>query len=278
MMPDKRGTGDNPMENTRVIRRSLATVAVTLSFLLFDALAAGTAARAADPPATASSTYHEIARYPVGGDGFWDYVVCDSAGKRLFVTRGTHVMVVGTEGAQAGKVIGDIPNTKGCHGVALAPELKRGFVSDGGDNTVTIFDTDTLNTIEKVAVGTRPDAILYDPATRRVFTFNAGSQDTTAIDAASGKVVGTIALGGKPEFAQSDGAGKVFVNIEDKSELLTLDPQGLTVLHRTALAPAEEPSGLALDAKDHRLFSARQQARGHRGRRGGQADRDTGYR
>jgi YVTN family beta-propeller protein len=205
----------------------------------------------ADP--TAPGAYHQIARYAVGGDGFWDYLTCDSLGHRLFITRGTHVMVVSTD---TGKVIGDIPDTKGCHGVALAPELKRGFVSDGGDNAITIFDLASLKTLAKVTVGTRPDAILYDPATRRVFTFNAGSQDTTAVDAATGKVVGTIALGGKPEFAQSDGAGKVFVNIEDKSELVTFDPKGLTVLKRTALAPGEEPSGLAINRAKHLLFAA----------------------
>jgi len=229
----------------------LALPAAALLSLLPAGLLVASASHAADP--TAGGTYHEITRYPVGGDGFWDYLTCDSAGHRLFVTRGTHVMVVSTE---TGKVIGDIPDTKGCHGVALAPDLKRGFVSDGGDNAITIFDLGTLKTLDKVTVGTRPDAILYDPATRRVFTFNAGSQDTTAVDATTGKVVGTIPLGGKPEFAHSDRAGKVFVNIEDKSELVTFDPKGLTVLMRTPLAPAEEPSGLAIDTKKHRLFSA----------------------
>jgi YVTN family beta-propeller protein len=201
----------------------------------------------------ADAPYHEVARFEVGGEGGWDYLTCDSANQRLFITRGSHVMVVSTE---SGKVIGDIPDTKGCHGVALAPKLNRGFVSAGGDNAVVIFDLKTLKTIDKVPVGQRPDAILFEPFTNRVFTFNAGSQDTTALDAATGKVVGTIPLGGKPEFAQSDGKGKLFVNIEDKSELDTIDPKALTILRHTPLAPGESPSGLAIDVKHHLLFSS----------------------
>lgn len=204
-------------------------------------------------PAASVAGYHEIARYPVGGEGGWDYLSCDTAGHRLFITRGTHVQVVSTE---TGKVIGDIPNTSGCHGVALAPELKRGFVSDGRDNSVTVFDTETLKTLAIVPVGEGPDAILYDPATKRVLTFNGRGQSSTVLDAATSKVVGTIALGGKPEFAQADGKGKVFVNLEDKSELLTLDPAKLTVVAHTSLAPAEGPSGLAIDPKTDRLFAA----------------------
>ena len=199
-----------------------------------------------------ASGYHEVARYEVGGEGGWDYVTCDSEGERLFVTRGSHVMVVSTK---TGKVIGDITDTKGCHGVALAPALGRGFISGGGENMVTIFDLKTLKTIEKVSVGERPDAIMFEPFTKRVFTFNAKSSDTTAVDATTGKVVGTIALGGKPEFSVSDGAGKVFVNVEDTSELVTFDPKTLTILSRTKLAPAEEPTGLALDPKTKHLFA-----------------------
>lgn len=235
-----------------LLRRNRRWFAAPSLFLLVgggSALPPGWAA----PPAKPAGKYHEIARYPVGGEGFWDYLTCDPAGHRLFVTHSTHVVVLSTD---TGKVIGDIPNTKGCHGVALALDLKRGFVSDGADNAVTIFDTRTLKETGKVSVGQRPDAILYDPATRRVFTFNAGSHDTTVLDAATGKVVGTIALGGKPEFGVSDGRGKIFVNVEDTSELVTLDPKKLTVVRRTSLAPAEEPTGLALDPKTHRLFAA----------------------
>jgi DNA-binding beta-propeller fold protein YncE len=140
------------------------------------------------------------------------------------------------------------------HGIALAPELGRGFVSNGREGTVTIFDIETLKPITKVKVGENPDAILYDPATKRVFTFNGKSQDSTAIDAAKGTVLGTIKLEGKPEFAASDGKGEVFVNLEDKSQLDAIDPNKLEVKSRWPLAPCKEPSGLAMDRKNRRLF------------------------
>ena len=141
------------------------------------------------------------------------------------------------------------------HGIALAPELGKGFVSNGREGTVTIFDIKTLAPIgSKIKVGENPDAILYEPATKRVFTFNGRSQDSTAIDAASGKVLGTIKLDGKPEFAASDAKGEVFVNIEDKSELTVIDPNKLEVKAKWPLAPCTEPSGLAMDRKNRRLF------------------------
>jgi YVTN family beta-propeller protein len=205
----------------------------------------------AAPPAP--GTYHEVARYPLGGDGFWDYLTCDSAGKRVFITRGSHVQVINSEN---GSLLGDIQGVKGCHGVALAPEFKTGYISSGGDDSVVTFDMKTLKVTGTIPVGKRPDAILYEPFTKRIFTFNAGTQDTTAIDAATGKVIGSIPLGGKPEFAQSDGKGKVFVNIEDKSEIIAFDPKTLTVLSHMPLAPGEEPTGLALDGKNHRLFAS----------------------
>jgi YVTN family beta-propeller protein len=152
-------------------------------------------------------------------------------------------------------VIGDIPNTLGIHGVALAPELNRGFTSNGRDSSVTIFDYKTLAPIAVVKIpGRNPDAILYDPATRRVFTFNGGSSDATAIDATNGTVIGTVALGGKPETAVVDG-GKVYANIEDKSEIAVFDPRTLAVQARWPLAPCEEPSGLAIDRVHQRLFA-----------------------
>ena len=205
----------------------------------------------AAPPAV--SGYHEIDRFPVGGDGGWDYLTFDASGSRLFITRGSHVMVVSTV---TGKVVGDIGGLKGCHGVALAPALKRGYISDGGNNQVVVFDTETLKVVITIPVGQRPDAILYEALTRHIFTFNAQSEDTTVVDTATNKVIGTIALGGKPEFSVSDGKGKVFVNIEDKSELVTLDPKTMKILARTALAPAESPSGLAIDLKTERLYCA----------------------
>jgi DNA-binding beta-propeller fold protein YncE len=206
----------------------------------------------AAPSFAAAPGYHVTATYKVGGDGGWDYLTTDANARRVYISRGTHVMVLD---ADSGKTVGDIPDTQGVHGIALAPELGRGFTSNGREGTVTIFDIKTLAPIgEKVKVGQNPDAILYDPATRRVFTFNGRSQDSTAIDATNGKVLGTIKLGGKPEFAASDAKGEIFVNIESKSELDAIDPANLEVKAKWPLAPCKEPSGLAIDRKNRRLF------------------------
>ena len=196
---------------------------------------------------------HVIKTYTLGGEGGWDYLTIDPDSRHLFISRATHVIVID---ADSGKPVGDIPDTPGVHGIALAPELGRGFVSNGREDTVSIFDLATLKLINKVKdVGENPDAILYDAATKRVFTFNGRSHDSTAIDAATGNIVGKIPLGGKPEFAVSTGAGEVFVNLEDKGELLSLDPQGLKVKSTWPLAPCEEPSGLAMNVKNRRLFA-----------------------
>lgn len=201
--------------------------------------------------AAAGPGYHVIKTYKAGGDGGWDYLTTDSNARRVFISRGTHVMVLD---ADSGQSVGDIPDTPGVHGIALAPELGRGFTSNGREGTVSIFDLKTLATSSKVKVGENPDAILFDPATKRVFTFNGRSQDSTAVDAADGKVLGTIKLDGKPEFAASDAKGTVFVNIEDKSELTAIDANKLTVKSTWPLAPCEEPSGLSIDRKNRRLF------------------------
>jgi len=199
----------------------------------------------------AGSGYHVVTTYKIGGDGGWDYLTADSDARRLYISRATHVMVLD---ADSGKSVGDIPDTPGVHGIALAPELGRGFTSNGREGTVSIFDIKTLAVSNKVKVGENPDAILYDPATKRVFTFNGRSQDSSAIDAASGKVLATIKLDGKPEFAASDAKGEVFVNIEDKSELVAIDPDKMEVKAKWPLAPCEEPSGLSIDRKNRRLF------------------------
>jgi len=170
----------------------------------------------------------------------------------VYVSHGSRVVVLD---ADTGSVVGEIPDTHGVHGITLASDLGRGFTSNGRANTVTIFDLKTLKTLRTVAAGTNPDAIVYDAGSKRVFTMNGRSQDATAIDASTGAVAGTFALGGKPEFAVADGKGSVFVNIEDKSELVEFDPQKLTVLHRWQLAPCQEPSGLAMDRKSRRLFA-----------------------
>jgi YVTN family beta-propeller protein len=196
--------------------------------------------------------YHVIKTYKVGGEGGWDYLTFDKASNRLFISRSTHVIVMD---ADSGKVVGDIPDTPGVHGIALAPEFGRGFISNGRENTVSVFELSSLKVLSKIKVGENPDAILYDPASKRIFTFNGHSHDVTAIDAAKSTVLGTIKVDGKPEFAVSDEKGEIFVNIEDKSELMALDPNELEAKARWPLAPCEEPSGLAIDRKNRRLFS-----------------------
>ena len=201
--------------------------------------------------AASAPGYHLVDTWKLGGEGGWDYLKADSDARRLYISRATKVVVVDLD---SGKPVGEIPDTPGVHGIALAPEFGKGFTSNGRENTVSEFDLKTLKTLNKVKVGTRPDAIWYDTATKRVFTFNAGSKDATAIDAAKGEVVGTIPLGGKPEFAASDGKGEVFVNLEDKNQLFALDANRLTVLERWPLAGCDEPSGLSMDQKTRRLF------------------------
>jgi len=170
----------------------------------------------------------------------------------LFIARANRVTVIDTT---TGKQVGEIPDTQGVHGVALDPNTGRGFASGGKDDMVTVFNLKTLAVEKKVKVGSRPDAILYDPFSKRVFTFNAQSKDTTAIDAAKGEVAGKIDLGGKPEFATTDEKGTVFVNIEDTSEIVAFDPVKLAVKSRWKLAGCEEPTGMAIDRKTRRLFS-----------------------
>ncbi len=206
------------------------------------------------PPTAKSSAgdYRVLKTYEVGGEGRWDYLAFDSMGQRLFVTRETHVMVIDPT---TGKVLGDIPDTQGVHGVAFAQDEGRGFISCGRSSSATIFDLKTLRVVGSVKTGENPDAIVYEPVTKRVFTMNGRGRSATAIDAVSGKAVGTIELGGKPEFSVADGAGKLFVNLEDKSEIVVLDPKALKVTARWSIAPGEGPSGMAMDIKTRRLFS-----------------------
>lgn len=200
----------------------------------------------------ATAGYHLLKKIPLEGEGGWDYLTFDPGSGRLFIARATHVSVLDPG---SGKVVGDIPDTAGVHGVALAPELGRGFTSNGRAGTVTIFDLKTLSPMGHVNAGQTPDAIVYDPASKRVFAMNGRSHDATAIDAASGKVARTIPLQGKPEFAVADGRGRIYVNLEDKSQIVTLDSQKLAVVARWPLAPCEEPTGLAIDTEHHRLFA-----------------------
>ena len=223
------------------------------TFPFVQLIALGLLASAASHAAPAAvPSYHLLQKVTLGGEGGWDYLTLDSVTRRLYISRGTHVMVIN---ADTYKVVGDIPNTDGVHGIALAPGLGRGFTSNGQANTVTIFDLKTLKALGTAPTGDRPDAILYEPVTRRVFTFNGGGNSATAIDAATGKVLGTIPLGGRPEFAASDGRGMVYDNIEDKGEVVAIDAKTLTIKHRWSIAPLESPSGLAIDSKSRRLFA-----------------------
>ena len=218
------------------------------------ALAATAAAVPAGAAPAATPNYHLLQKVVLGGEGGWDYLAVDPDARRVYISRGSHVMVVD---ADSEKVIGDIPNTNGVHGIAIASKLGRGFTSNGRDNAVTIFDLKTLQTISTVPLGAGigPDCIIYEPKTQRVFTFNGRSSDATAIDAATGKVLATIPLGGRPEFAAVDGTGIVYDNLESTSEVVALDAQALTIKNRWSVAPQESPSGLAIDPKTSRLFS-----------------------
>jgi len=203
-------------------------------------------------PAFAQKQYKLVNTVKLGGEGGWDYLTYEKGANRLFITRGTHVMVVDTGSL---KNVSDIPDLSGIHGVALAPDMNKGFVSNGGDDSITVFDLKTLKVTDKIKVGGRPDAILFEPFSKHVFTFNAKSQDSTVVDAATGKVLATIALGGKPEFPASDGKGKLFVNIEDKSEIAVIDVNNNTATAHWPLKGCEEPSALAFDVAHSRLFS-----------------------
>ena len=198
------------------------------------------------------SGYRVIKRLKTGGEGGWDYLAADGAARRLYISRSSHVMVMDLD---TDKVVGDIANTPGVHGIALAPELNRGFTSNGKADTSTVFDLKTLAVLGEVKTGGNPDAIVYDPASKRVLTFNGRSKDATVFDAATGKVLRTIPLGGKPEFAATDGKGRVYVNIEDTNQVVEIDCIAARESRRFSLKPCEEPTGLGLDPEHHRVFS-----------------------
>jgi len=199
------------------------------------------------------SKYSIINKISLPGESGWDYLSIEPSSGRLFVSRGTMVQVVGVKD---GKLIGTIPNTPGVHGIALAEDLGKGFISDGADSSVTVIDLKTLNTMSKIGVtGRNPDAILYDPYTQRVFTCNGRTSNSTVIDAKTNEVVGTISLSGRPEFSVTDGQGRVYINIEDRSEIDEIDPKEMKVLNVWPISPGESPSGLAIDSKNRVLFS-----------------------
>ncbi len=198
------------------------------------------------------SGYHRIKKISIPGDGFWDYLTTDPGTGRVFVSHGTEVDVVD---GKKGEVVGTITGLKLVHGIALAPEFNRGFISDGAANQIVIFDLKTLAKTGEVPAGMNPDGIIYDAGSKRVFAFNGRSANATAVDAEKGTLAGTVMLEGKPEFSAPDGKGHVYVNIEDKNEVMDIDAKALTVAHKWPLAPCEAASGMAIDAKTRRIFS-----------------------
>ena len=224
---------------------------ITLRKNLFRAALLVLAASIVGQASASDSSYTVIRKIPIPGQGSWDYLTIDDAARRLYVSHGTEVDVLDLD---SGAIVGKIENTLGVHGIAIAADLGRGFVSDGQSSTVTIFDLKTLKTIAEVPTGKKPDAIIFDPATSRVFAFNGGSNSATVIEAKDGKVAGTIDLGGGPEFASADGNGYVYNNLEDESLVLKINSRTLKVEQRWPTAPCASPSSMAIDRANRRLF------------------------
>jgi len=229
--------------------RKLAMLATTVSLLLLGSFSAAIAA---------AGGYHLLKKYNFGpAEGatreYFDYVTVDSAARRVYLSHGTEIKVID---ADSGAQVGNIAGLKQDHGVALATEFGKGFISDGGRGKVIIFDLKSLKVTGEATADKDADSIIYDPASKRVFCMNGDPHSSTVIDAKSGSVVGTIDLGGGPEFAVADGSGTVYVNIEDKNEVVAIDSTSLKVKSRWPLAPAGTPTALAMDVPHHRLFSA----------------------
>jgi YVTN family beta-propeller protein len=202
--------------------------------------------------AQSKPSYAITNKIQVSGDGSWDYLTMDAPSHRLFVSHSTMVQVLDVT---TRTVVGTIP-ANGVHGIALAPALNKGFISNGRDSSVTVFNLKTLEVLTVIrGTGVNPDAILYEPVSKRVFTFNGRSKDATVIDATTLAIVATIPLGGKPEFSATDGKGTVFVNIEDKNQISVINAKTATVEKQWSLAPGTEPTGMAIDTVQHRLFS-----------------------
>jgi YVTN family beta-propeller protein len=230
----------------------------SIAIVLLGIFVATAAANASPAPKTnaavdaGASGYHLLKTIPVPGDTFWDYVKFQPSTRRLFISHGTHVDVVNVD---TGKIVGTIGGMEGIHGIVLAPEFNRGFVTDGVAAKVWIFDLKTLKVTGSAPADKDADGEVYDPASKRVFTMNGDSHTSTVIDAKTGKVVGHIDLGGGPEFPVTDGRGHVYANIETTSEIIDIDSHTMKITHRWPLAPGANPSGLAIDAKHHILFS-----------------------
>lgn len=217
--------------------------------LMVGFLFAGCPVLFAQGPST--SGYHMVQEVVLGGEGGWDYLKLDAGAGRLYISRATQVLVVDPD---SGKPLGTIADTPGVHGIAVATALGTGYTSNGRDGTVTVFDLHSLRPLARLTVGSNPDAIVYEPVTKQVFTFNGASHDASVIDAERRAVTRTLPLDGKPEFAVADGRGAVYVNIEDKAELLKIGAGAPAIEARWSLAPCENPTGLSMDTQHRRLF------------------------
>jgi DNA-binding beta-propeller fold protein YncE len=206
----------------------------------------------ASAPALLAAQYRITHTFAVGGDGSWDYVVPDPANHRLFIGRQNRVMVVN---ANDGKLLGEVTGINGAHGTAIAEKSGHGFATSGNDSSIVMFDLKTFKVLGRVHAAEDADAIIYDPASDRVFSFNGDAHSSTVIDPGSGKLVTNIPLGGKPEYGVSTGDGKVYANITDNSEVVEIDARKLTVSRRWSTAACKQPVAMAIDREHHRLFS-----------------------
>lgn len=234
-------------------RKIMLTKTFVRTFAGFCLLSNLTANAASVTTAQSPHSFALLDQYVIGGEGRWDLLSIDTKHRHLFISRSTHVQVVDVD---ARKLVGDLIDTDGVHGIALAEELDLGFTSNGKSNSVTVFDLKTLKVIDTIQIsGVNPDVILYEPVSKHVFVFNGRSSDATVIDAASRKVIATIKLPGKPELAVSDETGTVFVNIEDKNEVTVIDSASNKVTMHFSIGSGKEPTGLAIDTQHKRLFS-----------------------
>jgi DNA-binding beta-propeller fold protein YncE len=203
--------------------------------------------------AVAAQTHYHVAKtYTLGGDGGWDYLALDTVNHHLFIARENHFMVVDPS---TGKLVGEIPGMNRAHGVAFAYDVGHGFATSGGDSTVTMFDLKTLRVLGTTIAAVDDDDVIYDPATRRVYTFNGDAHSASVIDPASGKNFGTIDLGAKPESGVSTDDGKLYVNLSEAGEVAEVDARAMKVIRTWSVAPCTAPTGMAVDLAHHRLFS-----------------------
>ena len=198
-----------------------------------------------------SGHYHLLKSYPLDEEDGWDYLTFDNSANRVYMACASHVEVFDLKEE---KIIGDVPNTQGVHGIALAPEFNHGFASCGKTNTVLVFNMKTLDTLRRIRVGEKPDAIIYDPFIKSILVCNGNGKSLTIIDAKGAYVVATIPLGGQPEFIVSDGQGRVYINLEDRSEVVGVNLKNYLPYRRIKLAPGESPTGIAMDVKTNRIF------------------------